>query len=63
MKSNNDNTNTPRPSEWREIPLLPVCMWPAYVLVATICLLTLFLAGAWRIPIYIKDFFYVLSHY
>ena len=63
MKNNNDNTDTPRSPEWHEIPFLPVFMWPAYILVATICLLTLFLASAWRIPIYIQDFFYVLSHY
>lgn len=38
-------------------------MWAGYIVVASICLLTLFLSGGWSVTTYMTDFLYLLTHY
>lgn len=63
MKRNDDDIATGRPPAWHEIPLVPPAMWAGYIVVASICLLTLFLSGGWSVTTYMTDFLYLLTHY
>lgn len=63
MKNSDDDSATGRPPAWHDIPLVPPAMWAGYMLLATLCLIPLFLSDGVSVTTYITDFFYVLTHY